>query len=284
MSVNEKCLLFDSFVGSVLNYNASVWGYHDAKHVEQIQNKFLRKVLKVKKSTNLEGMYGEINRYPLKITRKLIMIKYWLSLMKTKNSLLINIYQMLAVDANRGLSYSGLNWAYHIKLSLEEIGLGYVWNLQNYTNYDVIKQRILDIYKQNWYFNINNSSRLSQYSLFKHDFKMEKYLTCNLDTKYVTILTKFRLYSNNLNIETGRYDNTDRNSRHCRQCNMGMIEDQYHFLLVCPKYRHLRQRFFKPYYCKWPTVEKFSSLMSSVSPKTINKIARFLFHAFKDRI
>ena len=36
LTVAEKRRLLDSLVGSVLNYNASVWGYHEAKHIEQV--------------------------------------------------------------------------------------------------------------------------------------------------------------------------------------------------------------------------------------------------------
>jgi hypothetical protein len=51
--VKEKFRLFDSLVGSILNYNASVWGYHDGNHIEQIHCKFLRKLLCVKRWTSL---------------------------------------------------------------------------------------------------------------------------------------------------------------------------------------------------------------------------------------
>ena len=126
-----------------------------------------------------------------------------------------------------------------------------------------IKQSILDIFKQSWYSNINNSSRLFHYSLHKQEFKIETYLICNIDKKYQSVLSKFRLYSNNLSIETGRYTNVERKDRLCIQCTMSMTEDDYHVLLVCPKYRHLRQKLFTPYFCKWPSLQKFTTLMSS---------------------
>jgi len=43
-----------------------------------------------------------------------------------------------------------------------------------YITFGTIKLRILDIFRQSWYSNINNSSRRSTYSLYKHDF--EEYL------------------------------------------------------------------------------------------------------------
>ena len=45
--------------------------------------------------------------------------------------------------------------------------------------------------------------------------------------------------------------NVERKDRLCIQCTKSMIEDDYNVPLVCPKYRHLRQKLFKPYFCKW---------------------------------
>ena len=144
-------------------------------------------------------------------------------------------------------------------------------------NFQNIKQRILDILKQSWYSNINNSSRLFHYSLHKQEFKIETYLICNIDKK-ISICT--RLYSNNLSIETGRcrekgsivysmYNEYDRRRLPCT--------------FSCPKYRHLRQKLFTSYVCKWQFLQKFATLMSSSSPQTLLKLSKFLFLVFKER-
>ena len=67
---SEKCKLFGVLVSPVLNYSCEIWGLNEAKNVEQIHTKFLRKILCVKKSTNLCGLYGELGRVPLAIMRK----------------------------------------------------------------------------------------------------------------------------------------------------------------------------------------------------------------------
>ena len=41
-------------------------------------------------------------------------------------------------------------------------------------------------------------------------------------------------------VERGRYQNVERNGRICKNCNMNMVEDEYHFLLACPAYRDLQ--------------------------------------------
>ena len=83
-----------------------------------------------------------------------------------------------AMDAENGLNYKNSNWAYHVKCLLEECGLSFIWQNQfnNEVNFNIIKQRILDIYCQQWYSEINNSRRLESYCLFKQSFKFENYL------------------------------------------------------------------------------------------------------------
>ena len=69
---SEKCKLFDTLVGSVLNYSSEVWGMHEAKDIEIIQTKFSRWVLNVRKSTNLIGRYGELGATPCKFKENLL--------------------------------------------------------------------------------------------------------------------------------------------------------------------------------------------------------------------
>ena len=75
-----------------MNYCAEVWGYHEGRDIELLHTTFCRKVLGVKLSTNRECLYGELDRYPMIIQRKLIMIKYWLKIKKLpENNILCNV-------------------------------------------------------------------------------------------------------------------------------------------------------------------------------------------------
>ena len=204
---SEKFKLFDALVLPVLNYSSEIWGLYDAKYIEHVHTKFLRKILCVKKSTNLSGLYGELGRTPLLIIRKINMIRYWIKLLKADNTSLIKrIYCMLKIDADNNVSYNKNNWAYQIKLMLQNLGLGESWTNQQHCDifFPEIKQRILDQYYQSWYSDINNSQRLASYSRIKHSFESESYLDYISERKYKIALSKFRLSSHNLEIETGR--------------------------------------------------------------------------------
>ena len=134
---------------------------HPASDIEMIQNKFLKRLLGVKNSTNLSALYGETSRVLLFVFRKIIMIKYWVKIVSQgDSSLLKQIYFMLKEDADVNRNYSGKNWASNIKSILQEHGFGYVWNDQ--LNFEIpftaIRQRIFDMYHQKWYSDINNSN------------------------------------------------------------------------------------------------------------------------------
>jgi hypothetical protein len=234
----------------------------------------------VKRSTNLEALYGELGRVPLIVIRKLRMVKYWIKILNSPHdSVLYKTYEMLKIDADNSTSYNGRNWAFQLKELLQEHGLSNVWDNQGGVNYSMIKQRIFDMYYQQWYSSVTNSSKLQTYSSFKQDFRFEKYLDNIGTAKFRIALTKFRVSSHQLSIETGRYHNIPQSERKCRCCQMNVVETEYHFLLVCPMYRELRGKYFKPYFCHWPTLNKFEKLMSSSIKSVQLNLAKYIYFA-----
>ena len=100
--------------------------YYKAPEVEYILSKFCRKLLRVKRSSNLDAMYGELGCLPMNIRRQLSMTKYSLKIIQSpEKSLLFKTNKMLKIDANK--TYNKTNWAYHIQLLLDTCGLSYLW-------------------------------------------------------------------------------------------------------------------------------------------------------------
>jgi hypothetical protein len=288
LPIYQKCKLFDSLVSPILNFGSEIWGMHPANDIEHVHTKFLRRMLSVKKSTNLNALYGELARIPMSVIRKINMIKYWVKILnQDESSLQKKVYIMLKTDCELGNVNDG-NWAFQIKSILQEHGFLYVWLQQSdiYTQIPFleIKQRIIDNFLQRWYSEVVNSRRLETYSLFKHAFERERYLEVITDQRFKNALARFRTSSHRLNIEIGRYNNVPRDQRVCLSCNMNILENEYHFLLVCPKYRELRRKYLKNYYCHWPTLTKFKNLMSSTSNATIISLSKFIYFATKLRV
>lgn len=83
---------------------------HSATDIEMVHTKFLRRILGVRKSTNLAALYGELGRTPFFVRRKVIMIKYWLKLLKQNNTELPKIiYTLLKQDCDHGQICNGRN-------------------------------------------------------------------------------------------------------------------------------------------------------------------------------
>jgi len=109
-STRKQLNLFDKLVTPALHYSAEVWGFAKGKEIEKIHTKLLRKILKVNKYTNLACMYGKLGRYPLVITRKLHIFRYWLKILSSDNSPTKTIFSVIFNDAQQNITYNHRNW------------------------------------------------------------------------------------------------------------------------------------------------------------------------------
>ena len=82
-------------------------------------------------------------------------------------------------------------------------------------------------------------------------------------------------------IEEGRYRNIDRMDRICQYCNTNLVEDEYHFLLVCPAYREIRLSILPKYYCSWSSKQKFIKILNSSQTGILRKLAKYIYSAMK---
>jgi hypothetical protein len=278
------CQLFDAFVGSILNYSCEVWGFTKSKQLETLHLKFCKRLLGVKQSTCNMGVYGELGRYPLYITRHCRIIKYWCKLVNTENVIMRKIYRLMMDDLNDGR----VNWLSNVKTLLGDCGYSFIWHDQcelNLKDFHLsFKRRLIDIFIQSWYASLNASKSLCTYRFFKDSFDTSFYLSV-LPKKYRQSLSRLRLSSHCLRVETERYNanRLDRNERHCVFCDKPDIEDEYHFVLVCSLYVDLRKKYIGNYYYKRPSVYKFVELMSSNKAVEILKLSKYVFEAFDIR-
>ena len=65
--------------------------------------------------------------------------------------------------------------------------------------------------------------------------------------------------------------------------NMNVVENEFHFLLVCPLYRQLRCEYLPRYYWRWPSLTKFRLIMGSKQISINSKLAAFIYKAMEKR-
>ena len=78
---------------------------------------------------------------------------------------------------------------------------------------------------------------------------------------------------------TGRWNKTNYLERKCLLCND--VEDEYHFVILCPKYYELRVEYLPKIYYFKPSMYKFLELVNSNDFKLLKKLGLFLHYAFK---
>ena len=76
------------------------------------------------------------------------------------------------------------------------------------------------------------------------------------------VLSKYKLSSHRQAVEQGRYSRIDSARRTCQFCSPNTIEDEYHFVLLYPKYARFRNIYIKKYYWTSPFVFKLVQLFS----------------------
>ena len=113
---------------------------------------------------------------------------------------------------------------------------------------EVVKQRVYDLFIQEWQAELNYSPKLSTYNLFKHI------------------------------VEVGRHSSPliPANERLCRVCACNIVEDEIHLLLHCQGYAQERADFLNsielhhPHFKYLNMMDKFKYLMSSDNTQVIN--------------
>ena len=229
-------------------------------------------------------IYGECGRYHLYIQSQVKVIKYWLRLLDMPSSRLRRkCYNMMLLYDKNGQK----NWVTGVKDLLFSIGFGYIWNNQEagieLGFLQLFIQRIKDMYLQKWFERTSLSRKCDFYSLFKRKLCPEFYLSCVNVKVYRISLARFRCSSHDLYIEKGRYSNINREQRVCQVCDLNTVEDEFHFLLVCPAYSALRYKYIQERYYVHLNNNKLSLLLNSSNYNVIQNLSIYVNSAMLHR-
>ena len=279
-------IFFDKLVSPILNYGSEVWGFHKAPAIESVHLQFCEKLLGVKQSTQNDFIYGELGRITFASQRYISIIRYWLKLVSlNENKYAKCIYNMQIEDMRN--NPDKFNWASSVKQLLSKYGFMNVWLSQGVENSNsflqIFKQRVRDIFIQEWHERLENSTRARFYVNIAN-FKHQTYLDNLTVKKFQQNLTRFRVSSHRLEIECGRWtrpEKTPLDNRKCRICNA--VEDEFHFILECPLYEDLRKQLINKYFWSRPNMPKFTELCMSESIILQKRLSMYVEKAFKIR-
>ena len=275
--------VFDAKVCTVMLYGSEIWGLKYMSCIENIQLYACKRLLGVNLWSCNDAILGDLGRFPMYIFSVKRCLSYWLRLLKLPDTRYVKLcYNMLKYYDSIGHK----NWVSDVKHVLYSKGYGFIWESQNVSDEKKILlnfvNRLKDQYIQNWRSNLETNHKLNYYKDFKQIFCQEIYITAIDISKFRKALAMFRSSSHTLMIERGRHFNISRDFRNCVYCEC-YIEDEFHFLMVCPLYENLRKEYLPVYYTQNRNRHNFINLMQTGNTQIIRNMAMFLYYAFKQR-
>ena len=192
-------------------------------------------------------VYGELGRFPLYVNSQIRCVKYWFRLLEMDDTRLPKqaYLMLLSLDQNGKRC-----WVTEIRELLSRTGFYYIWlnqGAQNVIHFlSVLKQRLVDMFIQEWTEVVTEKDRYSIYRLFKEDFGGKIYIHYINIYCFRVALTQIRCGVLPINNNMHRYSSIV-NHRTCPFC-ANVLEDEYHFLYECPMYAGLRSGLLKDMY------------------------------------
>jgi hypothetical protein len=277
MSPETFFRIFDSKVLSILLYSSEIWGYQRLESIEKVHLLACKRYLGVPLKTPNKMVYSELGRFPLFINSSVRCLKYWFRLLQMDPQRLPKqAYMMMLLQDQNGKRC----WATEVRELLSRTGFHFVWLSQSIQDMSrflcIFKQRLFDMFLQEWTSTVRNKERYLLYSIVKDDFARAAYIHDINIYCFRVALTQIRLGVLPINNNMNRYGDNPRASM-CPFCN-NLIEDEKHFLFYCPLYLDLRHRFLDN--------TDSNQLYSLIEGKRIGlsrPVAKYIFHSMKRR-
>ena len=295
--------LFKTFAMPIILYASEVWGSCMIgprcksfislfrkivkSKIEKLYMTVARQILGVNKKTSHCAIRGEFGIYPIGFTIIENIFKYFIhSKQQNQNPLLREAFE--------------LNWknnGFDCNIVKKICHLGN-YNLPN-DKQDVkhIISEIKKLYEDEWLNTLmkQSNNKLRTYNKSKYNFRFENYLNDIRNLKYRQALTRLRVSSHNLRIETGRFHKKNNylppKERVCQMCDISETEDESHFLLTCNLYSDIRKQLWDSLEVHCPNFNQYlvsskqhqlTYLLSSEGP-ICKSLGKYCYLAFRRR-
>ena len=272
-NVRTLCYLFDALVRPIASYGCEVWGPEvilkchgrGAAVSEAIQNTFMRMALGVRSSTAIPIMLTELGRKPMWMFWLRQCTKFWNRVAQlpdedlVKRCMVESVTRAMMVPPSKGWASSFLqclcstNVLQHRSEAVELGDRGWRMKTVDMEVFATVMQQSMEGVWEGLSGDPrqipdsrHNGTKLSTFAAWvrpEGGFNKWRAFSASLDTVVdITNVARFRMGSHSLNVEALRWcrPSIPRSARVCQCCGMGVVEDECHFLLECPRYARLR--------------------------------------------
>jgi len=272
--------LFNHTIVPILLYGSEVWGFESCEIIDVFQRKFLKQQLRFKRSTPNCMVYGDTGQIKLSLTAESRMLMFWFKIAYSSDQTKFThaLYKlMLQLHERQEIDFK---WGAKVKSLLDGYGFGGLWAPENNPGVSLewfrsaISLRIQDVFKQNWWADVWESSSCLNYRMFKTDHRMESNLVI-LEKRHVEVIHKFRCANFPLPVHKKPSHTHLQASNECPLCKND-VGDEFHYLFICPVLNASRKELLPKYYYTNPNAIKFQEIMCSKKRRILKSLAIFL--------
>ena len=135
---------------------------------------------------------------------------------------------------------------------------------------------------ENWKLKLSQLNKCDLYCMYKTNFEREKYLG-TLPPSLAIVLCQYRTSNHKLEVERLRYHRPfiPRFQRKCKKYALNETGNEFHHLLVCPKFSILREKHIKNKYTRKISLISLLNLLNSKNRKVMINLAIFIRESMK---
>ena len=279
MGIGTYETLYDSYVKSIMNYAAAVWGYCEQNDPQVLHNRIQRYYLGVNKYTPTAATRIEFDWLDPKYQRWMDMVRYWNRLLKMKaDRIPVKVYKW-------DLSLKQNCWVSQVKQILQYCDM-YECMRQNIPcDLEVLEARLKVLNRNKWWLEANDKPKLRTFVEIHDNNIKQAIVKKNLSRSHRSIVTKFKCGVLPIMIETGRYKDVPLENRLCQICTDKVIEDEEHFIGKCEALSHVRYKYNVMFREKGVDIETMnaSCIKNMLHPDCIKITCHLLTDLFEER-
>ena len=237
-------------IQSTLDYGAAVYGTNSYSCLEAVQNRACRYYLGLGKYAPNLAINGDMGWDTPQNKQWICVIRKWCRMINMDNTRLTKILFLSCFEQSNSRCRT---WFYRVTQFLCSIDHQYICHTDTVHIRSVlasVKTKLKSLHEVQWRDKLNSDvakrgasyggNKLRTYRTFKQSYSTEPYVRIITHKRYRSAYAKFRCGVAPIKLETCRYglNRVPVEERLCEDC--GVIEDEFHVLMVCPTYNDIR--------------------------------------------
>ena len=254
-NVDNYLACFDALITPILMYGCEIWALErldfrspskilsGQKHLlmaEKLESKLLKFLLGVPRGASNIGVRCELSRQPLRKYAISQILKYYYRIKLGCSNILVNGIFKEICDIKVNPFSKLLTLLADCNVPLPNPAYRKSIKAKTLKSINILSEKMYDI----WDEEIPLNHKLTTFNSIKESHDIEFYLHKIEDRYARKVLSSLRLSCHPLRIETGRYRKIPRENRLCENCTLNVIEDEQHFITICPLYSQYRSKLY----------------------------------------